>query len=81
MDKVSLLVEGGALETERVDNVVDLDVGIIKLLLATLGGSVGTSVCRGVSVRNAKGRLIKCPAANCYSNIGNGNLFTADITY
>lgn len=40
----ALLVERGALETERVDDVVDLDGLVIKILGGLLGGSVGTSV-------------------------------------
>lgn len=42
--KEGLLVELGALETERVDNVVDLDGTVLELLLGLLGGGVGTSV-------------------------------------
>jgi hypothetical protein len=42
--EVGLLVERGALKTERVDDVVDLDGTILELLLGLLGGSVGTSV-------------------------------------
>lgn len=42
--KEALLVESGALETEGVDNVVDLDLGVVKLLLSLLSGGVGTGV-------------------------------------
>jgi hypothetical protein len=44
--EVRLLVEGGALQTERVDDVVDLDGLILKTLLGLLGGGVGTSVLK-----------------------------------
>jgi hypothetical protein len=40
----ALLVESGALETERVDDVVDLDDLVINILGSLLGGSVGTGV-------------------------------------
>lgn len=43
--QVALLVEGGGLETERVDDVVDLDGGVLKTLIGLLSGSVGTGVC------------------------------------
>lgn len=42
--QVALLVEAGGLETERVDNVVDLDLGILNTLVGLLSGSVGTGV-------------------------------------
>lgn len=42
--EVRLLVELGRLETERVDDVVDLDGTLLKSLLSLLGGSVGTGV-------------------------------------
>jgi hypothetical protein len=42
--KVALLVEGGALETERADDVVDLDLGVIEILSSLLSGSVGTDI-------------------------------------
>lgn len=42
--EVALLVELCALETEGVDNVVDLDGGVLKSLLTLLGGGVGTNV-------------------------------------
>ena len=43
--KVALLVEVGALETERVNNVVDLDGLVLNTLVITaLSRSVGTSV-------------------------------------
>lgn len=42
--EVALLVELGALETEGVDNVVDLDGSILELLLLLLSGGVGTNV-------------------------------------
>lgn len=45
VDQETLLVELGLLETERVDNVVDLDLGVLESLLSLLSGSVGTSVC------------------------------------
>ena len=44
VDEVALLVELGALETERVDDVVDLDGLVLKGLLTLLGGGVGTNV-------------------------------------
>jgi len=44
--KVRLLVERSGLETERVDDVVDLDDGVIKILLGLLSGSVGTGICK-----------------------------------
>jgi hypothetical protein len=50
MAEVSLLVKLGGLETERVDNVVDLDSSVLNTLLGLLGGSVGTSVYLIVSV-------------------------------
>jgi hypothetical protein len=40
----ALLVERGALETERADDVVDLDNLVINILGSLLGGSVGTNV-------------------------------------
>jgi hypothetical protein len=49
--EVALLVEAGGLETERVDDVVDLDLGILKTLLGLLSGSVGTGVYNGIHVR------------------------------
>jgi hypothetical protein len=42
--EVALLVESGALETERADDVVDLGDLVIKILGSLLGGSVGTNV-------------------------------------
>jgi hypothetical protein len=42
--KVALLVEGSGLEAERVNNVVDLDGGIINTLLGLLGRGVGTGI-------------------------------------
>lgn len=42
--QVALLVELGGLETERVDDVVDLDLGVLNTLISLLGGSVGTGV-------------------------------------
>lgn len=42
--QVTLLVERGALETERMGDVVDLDLGVVKLLSSVLGGSVGTDI-------------------------------------
>lgn len=48
ISKVALLVERGALEAERVDNVVDLDGSVIKGLVGLLSGSVGASVCGAV---------------------------------
>lgn len=42
--QVALLVEAGGLETERVDDVVDLDLGILETLLGLLSGSIGTGV-------------------------------------
>lgn len=44
MCEVALLVELGLLETERVDNVVDLLDGILDTLLGLLGGSVGANI-------------------------------------
>ena len=44
VDEVTLLVELGALEAERVDDVVDLDGLVLKGLLTLLGGGVGTNV-------------------------------------
>ena len=44
MGDVRLLVELGRLETERVDNVVDLGGTLLKVLSGLLGGSVGTGV-------------------------------------
>ena len=44
VSKVGLLVEAGALETERVDDVVDLDDLILEGLLSLLGGGVGANV-------------------------------------
>jgi hypothetical protein len=42
--KVALLVEGGALETERADDVVDLDLCIIDFFFSLLSRSVGTDI-------------------------------------
>lgn len=42
--QVALLVEAGGLKTERVDNVVDLDIGILNTLVGLLSGSIGTGV-------------------------------------
>jgi len=44
VSKVALLVEGGALETERADDVVDLDLGIIDLFFSLLSRSVGADI-------------------------------------
>lgn len=44
VSKVTLLVEAGALETERVNNVVDLDGGILESLIGLFGGSVGAGI-------------------------------------
>ena len=44
MGEVGLLVELGGLETEGVDNIVDLDSSILHLLFGLLSGSVGTGV-------------------------------------
>lgn len=44
--QVALLVEAGGLKTERVNDVVDLDLGILKTLFGLLSGSVGTGVYR-----------------------------------
>lgn len=43
--EVALLVERGLLETERADDVVDLDDLVLEILGGLLGGSVGTNVC------------------------------------
>lgn len=43
--KVSLLVETGALQTERVDNVVDLDSRVVEGLLSLFGRGIRTNVC------------------------------------
>ena len=43
--KVALLVKGGRLKAERVDNVVDLDLLVVEGLLGLLSGSVGTDIC------------------------------------
>jgi hypothetical protein len=51
MCEVALLVELGLLETERVDNVVDLLDGILDTLLGLLGGSVGANIYPELSVR------------------------------
>jgi hypothetical protein len=45
MAEICLLVEGGLVETERVDNVVDLDGAILDTFLGLLSRCVGTSVC------------------------------------
>jgi hypothetical protein len=42
--KIRLLVEGGGLETERVDNVVDLNGTVLKILLGLLSRGVGTGI-------------------------------------
>lgn len=39
-----LLVEGSALETERSDNVVDLDLLVGQVVASLLSRSVGTNV-------------------------------------
>lgn len=41
----ALLVELGALQTERGNNVVDLDLGVVEVLASFLGRGVGTDVC------------------------------------
>lgn len=46
-----LLVEAGGLETERVNNVVDLDRLVFEGLLSLLGGGVGTDVWKESHVR------------------------------
>lgn len=43
--EVALLVERGLLETERADDVVDLDDLVLEIFSGLLGGSVGTNVC------------------------------------
>jgi hypothetical protein len=43
--QVRLLIERGALEPERVDNIVDLDRCVLNALLSLLGGRVGANVC------------------------------------
>jgi hypothetical protein len=43
--EVRLLVELGALEAERVDDVVDLDGLVLDTLVSLLGGSVGANIC------------------------------------
>ena len=48
--KIRLLVELGALETERVDNVVDLDGSILEALILLLGGRVASNV--NVAIRD-----------------------------
>lgn len=50
--EVGLLVEGSGLETERVDDVVDLDLGIFEGLVGFLSGGVGTSVYPGRGISN-----------------------------
>jgi hypothetical protein len=44
VNQIALLVKAGRLKTERVDDAVDLDGGILKLLLGLLSRGVGTSV-------------------------------------
>lgn len=41
----ALLVELGGLETERGNNVVDLDDLVLGTLLSLLSGGVSTSIC------------------------------------
>ncbi len=43
--EVALLVEGGGLQAEGVDDVVDLGDLVLEGLLGLLGGGVGTGVC------------------------------------
>jgi hypothetical protein len=42
--EIPLLVEGRLLQTERVDDVVDLNGLVLKSLLGLLGGRVGADV-------------------------------------
>ena len=63
VSKVGLLVEAGARETERVDDVVDLDDLILEGLLSLLCGGVGANVWdnirvsrRRTTVRKSRGR-------------------------
>jgi hypothetical protein len=44
MGEVLLLVVAGALETERMDDVVDLDLLVLNSLLGLLGGRIGANV-------------------------------------
>jgi hypothetical protein len=44
MAEICLLVEGRLVETERVDNVVDLNGAILDTFLGLLSRCVGTSV-------------------------------------
>lgn len=54
MAEVGLLVERGGLETEGVDNIVDLDSSIIQILFGLFSRSVGTGVYLIVSVGMSK---------------------------
>lgn len=44
MAKIRFLVELGRLETERVNDVVDLNLGILNALIGLLGRCVGASI-------------------------------------
>lgn len=44
VSEVALLVERGALETERVDNIVDLDSSVLNTLISLLSRSVSAGV-------------------------------------
>lgn len=50
--QVGGLVEAGRLETEGVDDVVDLLGGVLETLVSLLGRGVGTSVCENPSALN-----------------------------
>lgn len=41
----ALLVELGALKTERGHNIVDLDLGVLDIVTSVLGRGVGTDIC------------------------------------
>lgn len=55
MDQVALLVERCRLQSEGVDDIVDLDGLVVgTFIVATLGGSIGT----GVLMRKSVGRSV-----------------------
>jgi hypothetical protein len=55
--EVALLVEASSVQTERVDNIDDLLLGVLGTLLSLLSGSVGTSVYTVISLHCHVSRL------------------------
>ncbi len=53
MGKIRFLVEGGRLQAEGVDHIVDLHGSVFGTLINLLGRCVGSGVCSRVSVLRA----------------------------